>query len=70
MKEFALKNRWPWVKVRRVEYLIKNHYIMTASRYRVQSIPTLIFFRNGQEVDRMVGALPKGDIERWLRDRL
>jgi thioredoxin 1 len=30
----------------------------TARRYGVQSIPTLIYFRNGQEVDRVVGAQP------------
>lgn len=29
-----------------------------AQRYRVQSIPTLILFRNGQEVDRVLGAQP------------
>ena len=28
-------------------------------KYGVMSIPTLIVFRNGQEVDRIVGALPK-----------
>jgi thioredoxin 1 len=31
---------------------------ITAQRYGVQSIPTLIFFRNGQEVDRAMGAQP------------
>jgi thioredoxin 1 len=30
----------------------------TAQRYGVQSIPTLIYFRNGQEVDRVLGAQP------------
>jgi thioredoxin 1 len=30
----------------------------TAERYRVQSIPTLIYFRSGQEVDRVLGAQP------------
>jgi thioredoxin 1 len=30
----------------------------TAQRYGVQSIPTLIYFRNGREVDRMLGAQP------------
>lgn len=31
----------------------------TAMRYGVQSIPTLILFKNGQEVDRIIGAMPK-----------
>ena len=28
-------------------------------RYRIMSIPTLIFFKDGQMVDRTVGAMPK-----------
>ena len=31
---------------------------ITARRYGVMSIPTLIYFRNGQEVDRVVGVQP------------
>ena len=31
---------------------------VTAQRYGVQSIPLLIFFHNGREVDRVVGAQP------------
>ena len=30
-----------------------------AMRYRIMSIPTLLFFKNGQMVDRTVGAMPK-----------
>ena len=28
-------------------------------RYRIMNIPTLLFFKNGELVDRSVGALPK-----------
>ncbi|MBL8216882.1 MAG: thioredoxin TrxC [Bryobacterales bacterium] len=31
----------------------------TAARFGVQSIPTLLVLQEGQEVDRMVGAMPK-----------
>jgi thioredoxin 1 len=30
-----------------------------AAAYGVMSIPTLIFFKNGKEVDRIVGSVPK-----------
>ncbi|MBR4098868.1 MAG: thioredoxin [Clostridium sp.] len=29
-----------------------------AIRYRVMSIPTVIFFKDGQEIDRKVGVMP------------
>ena len=38
----------------------------TASRFGIQSIPTMLVMVNGREVDRIVGALPKNAI----RDRL
>ncbi len=38
----------------------------TARRYGVMSIPTLIFFRNGQEVDRVTGAQPKPVLQEKL----
>ncbi len=39
----------------------------TASQYGIQSIPTLLFFKNGQQVNSLVGALPKAEIEKHLR---
>lgn len=37
-----------------------------AMKYRVVSIPTLVLFRGGQAVNRLVGAVPKGRIEEML----
>jgi len=40
-----------------------------SARFGIQSIPALLIFRGGREVDRMVGAQPKAEILRHL-DRL
>jgi thioredoxin 1 len=37
-----------------------------ASRLGIQGIPTLILFRNGREVDRIVGAAPKPQLQKWV----
>ena len=37
-----------------------------ANRHGVQGIPTMILFHDGREVDRIVGALPKADLQRWI----
>lgn len=34
----------------------------TPMKYGIRNIPTLLFFKNGQLVDRLVGAVPKGNI--------
>jgi len=36
----------------------------TALQYGVMSIPTLIIFKDGQEKERIVGAVPKGQLEK------
>ena len=41
-----------------------------AMRYSIQSIPTILIIRNGIEVDRIVGAVPKVDIEAVLKKHL
>jgi thioredoxin len=42
----------------------------TPSRYGVQGVPTMLFFKGGQPVNRLVGAQPKGEIERQLNSIL
>lgn len=34
----------------------------TSSKYRVMSIPTLLFIKNGEVVDTVVGAVPKAQL--------
>lgn len=43
---------------------------MIASQYGIQSIPTMLFFKGGRMLDKAVGALPKGEIERRLHPLL
>lgn len=43
---------------------------ITTSTYGVLSIPTLILFKNGQEVERIVGAVPRSEIEARIKPYL
>lgn len=40
--------------------------VSVAQKYNVMSIPTLLFIKNGQVVDQVVGALPKDKIQQKL----
>jgi thioredoxin 1 len=42
----------------------------TAMRYDIQSIPTLLIIKSGVEVDRIIGAQPKAQIEAILKKHL
>jgi len=37
------------------------------TQYQIQGIPTLLFFKNGQLVDRLIGAVPKPNIQQKLQ---
>ncbi len=37
-----------------------------ASKYRISSIPTMVIFKEGEPVDKIVGALPKQNIKQVL----
>jgi thioredoxin 1 len=43
---------------------------LTASVYGIQSIPTILVIKDGVEVDRIVGAMPKEQIEAVLKKHL
>jgi thioredoxin 2 len=42
----------------------------TGARHRIQSIPTMVLFHHGREVARRSGAMPAGDIVKWVRSQL
>jgi len=42
----------------------------TATRFGIMSIPTLLVMKNGKEVDRIIGAVPKQFIEEKLKKHL
>lgn len=39
-----------------------------AARWRIQSIPSLLVFRQGKEVARTTGALPLAQLKNWLKE--
>jgi thioredoxin len=43
---------------------------ITAGRYGIISIPTVIMFKDGDVSDYFVGALPREEIVRWIRKNL
>jgi thioredoxin 1 len=43
---------------------------MISGSFGIQSIPTMMIFKNGKAVDVMIGALPKAQIEMKLKQQL
>jgi thioredoxin 1 len=43
---------------------------LTSSEFQVESIPTLLIFRDGEPVDGIIGAAPKHQIESKLKPHL
>ncbi len=42
----------------------------TAAQFGVSSIPTMMIFKNGEAVERIIGALPKPQIEQKIKQHL
>jgi thioredoxin 2 len=51
----------------RVAKLNVDENPMTAARFHVQSIPTLLVLKGGKEMERMVGVQPKSEIVQRLQ---
>lgn len=41
-----------------------------SAQFNIRSIPTLIVFRNGKEIDRLAGALPANQLQQWVQQTL
>lgn len=41
-----------------------------AAQYAIRSIPTLVLFRNGQEIARQAGAMGTQDIVKWAQSHI
>jgi thioredoxin 1 len=54
----------------RVSKLDVDQNPVTASRYGIRSIPTILFFKGGELVDRVVGAVPKPHLEQKVKEHL
>ncbi len=42
----------------------------TSMRFGVRSIPSILFFKNGEHVDTVVGAVPKAQLEKKIEEHL
>lgn len=42
----------------------------TASDYGIMSIPTIAIFKNGKVINKVVGALPKAELEKAIKPHL
>ena len=56
-------------KIRFVKVNTDENY-ESAARYGIQSIPTLVIFRGGREVNRLIGFAPKPQLKRQIERAL
>ena len=47
-----------------------EHTPVTSQRFAIRSIPTLILFHQGREVERLAGALPAPQLQQWIQQAL
>ena len=42
----------------------------TASKFEVRSIPTILFFKDGELIDKVIGAVPRPQLEQRIQKHL
>ncbi len=61
--EQVARDRAGEVKVVKVDV---DENVRTASRFNIRSMPTLLFFKDGQPVGQIVGAVPRAHIDQAI----
>lgn len=51
----------------RLAKLDTQQHPLPAQQFNIRSIPTLICFKGGKEVDRVSGALPEPQLRQWIK---
>lgn len=54
----------------RVGKLDVDANMSTSMRFGVRSIPTILFFKDGQHVDTVIGAVPKAHLQEKIEQHL
>ncbi|MDE2652571.1 MAG: thioredoxin [Gemmatimonadetes bacterium] len=54
----------------RVGKLDVDANMSTSMRFGVRSIPTVLFFKNGEHVDTVIGAVPKAQLAQKIEEHL
>lgn len=67
VEQLADEYRAKGVKVAKLDVDNNPH---TAAQFGIRSIPTILFFKGGQVVDKAIGALPKAALEEKLKQHL
>ncbi|SFB20553.1 thioredoxin [Clostridium frigidicarnis] len=47
-----------------------DHNPAVSQQFRIASIPTLLLFKNGEVVDKIVGFRPKAEIEQFIKKHI
>ncbi|MAG38569.1 thioredoxin [Candidatus Woesearchaeota archaeon] len=61
----ALSDEMKYVKFTKVNVDENNDL---ASKFGIRSIPTIVFFKDGEEVNRLLGALPKDALKAKIKE--
>jgi thioredoxin 1 len=66
VEELALDNQG---RIQVAKLNVDENQVLS-SRFNVRSIPTLLFFKNGQEIKRIVGAQGKAQLQKIVDEVL